>query len=170
MSLFFGVLADQNHWPEWLNIHPASEFALQFWADQNHWQERLNMHPGCEFALQCLWRSEPLTKWLNMHPESEFLLHPVQIRTTNKNEHPSSKWVAFCLISTSEWLTIIAQHIQQVSCFCIWAEPLTRMAEHATSKLVALTFEQIRTTDKNGWTHIQNVSLLNSVLADQNHH
>ena len=49
------------------------------------------------------------------------------------------------------------------------SEPLTRTAEHGFSGWVhSPVFEQIRTTDENGWTYIQTVSLPSSFWADRN--
>ena len=36
------VWADQNHWREWLNMHPGCESLSCVRANQNHWQEWLN--------------------------------------------------------------------------------------------------------------------------------
>jgi hypothetical protein len=188
-------------------------FFSSVWAIQNHWQEWLNMHPECEFSLQCSSISELLMRMA----ECTFRMwvpSPLfeQIRATDKNgctriqhvsslsrvwpyqnhwqeaEHVSSMWV---LSPVFEHIRITDKIgwmcIQQVSLFShVWAdqnhwqerlnthpasesvlqclslsEPLTRMAEHALASsewVCSPMFEQIRTTDKIGWTHIQQVS------------
>ena len=47
------IWSDQNHWQEWLNMHPESEFS-SVWADQDHWQEWLNMHLASK-SLSSVW-------------------------------------------------------------------------------------------------------------------
>ena len=91
VSLLSSVLADRNHWWDWLNMDPECESFSSIWADQNNWCKWLNMHPGYELLF------------------SEFPLK---------------------------------------------SEPLRRMVKHIYSEWVwSLVFEQIRITDKNGWTH-----------------
>ena len=109
VSLLSSVLADQNHWWDWLNMDPACESFFSIWANQNYWCKWLNMHPGCELLFS-VWAENHWWKWLNMYSGSEFSLK---------------------------------------------SESLRRMVKHISSGWVhSLVFEQIRTTDKNGWTHI----------------
>ena len=128
-------------------MNPECEFTFSIWADKDLWQE---MHPASETSLQHLGKSESLTRNV-YHASRMWVYSPVfrLTRTTNKIGLTFRMWV------------------------------------HSP------VFEQIRTTDKIGWTHsgcefafqclsrsepltrlaehIQDVSLLSSVLVDQNH-
>ena len=115
--------------------------------DQNHWEELLNTYPAGEFALWYLSRSEPLTKMVeHTYPECEFTPQSFSRSEplTWTTEHSSRKWV---------YSLVFYQ---------------TRMTEHSCSKWVCSSILS-RITDKNGWTCIQDVSLLSSVWGDYNH-
>ena len=159
-------------------------FLFCVWANQNHWQEWLNMHPECEFSLWLLSWPEPLTR-LAEHAFRVWVCSPVfeLIRTTDKigwtciqsvsllssvladwdrwwdwlNMHPvcesfSSIWADqnnWC-----KWLNMHPGYELLFSEFPLKSEPLRRMVKHIYSEWVwSLVFEQIRITDKNGWTH-----------------
>ena len=131
---------EQNNWQKCINIDPASEMLFSVWSD---WPLiRMGEHPSRQWvSLQQLNRSEPLTRL---------------------GEHPSRKWVALQCFRRSEPFTRTGEHPsrQWVILQCLSrSEPLTRMGDHPSSEWVSSpVLEQIRATDKNGWTPIQGVS------------
>ena len=77
------------------------------------------------------WADQNHWQELNMHPDCEFTLYCLRRSDPMMRmpEHVSSGWV------------------------CSSSELLMRMAEHVSSEWVySPVFEQIRTTDENGWT------------------
>ena len=157
-------LFEQKHWWE---IHPASEISLLCWRNQNHWWEWLNMHIECKFTI---------FEWT---------------RITDEN---GLKWIQYV---SSLWFSRSGPQWLNMHPDCVFtlqslsrSDLLMRIAEHASSKWVhSPVFEQIRSTDENGWTcrkwvHspvfqirttdnggtcVQDVSLLYRVWADLNH-
>ena len=100
------VWADQNHWQEWLNMHPGYESLPIVWADQNYWQEWLKICLFC-IHLLCLSRSEPLTRMAE-HASSLWVC-PVfeQIRVTDKNIYLASKSLCSIWADINHWRWLI---------------------------------------------------------------
>ena len=146
---------DQNHWQEWLNTHPGSELLLIAWADQNYWQEWLKMHLVCELLFTVWADQNPWWEWLN-------IIQNVSIWANQNNWQEWLNMHLVCELLLSVW----ADHWQE------WlnAHPACESLSSWTDQshlgwwlnihpgCESLFIELIRTTDKNGWTCIQDVS------------
>ena len=105
-------------------------------------------------TLQCFSRSDYWQEWVNMHPASE-LLSSVWANQNHwwecVNTCPASEFLFSAWVNQNYWQKWVNTGIQKVSCQC------------------SPVFGWIRTTDKNGWTHIQRVSCSLVFKWDQNH-
>ena len=138
------IWAEQNHYQDWLNMHPGCECLSSVWADQNHWQEWLIMHSFGEF-FSSVWADK--NSW--MHLVCEFL---------------SSIWM-----EQNHWQNGWT-HIQFVSPSLVF-EPITT-DKNGWKSIQGVSpssvFEQIRTWQE--WLNTyQACESLSGVWADQNH-
>ena len=186
-ELPFIVWADQNHWQEWLNLHPASELLYIVWVDQHHWQKWWNMHPGC-VLLSIFWADlmrvaeHTSSMWVTLHC---WAYHNHWWEWLNT----SSMWVAPQHLSRSDhWQEYLNMHPGGKSLSSVWADQNHWLNMHPASELLFIVWG-VGTTNENGWTNIQYVScsplfeeirwewlnthlvseLLFSVWEDQNH-
>ena len=126
---------------KWINIYPGSESFFSVWADQNHWQEWMNSHLVCEF-LSRFWTKQNLWhEWMNTHLASESLTKIWADQNHWQewvNTYPGSEYVSNVWADQNHWHEWVNTHPD---------------SEYLSS------VKQFRTTDENGWTPIQLVSL-----------
>ena len=179
-ELLSSLWADQNHWQEWLNLCSGCESLSSLWE----WQEWLNIHLASELLFN-VWADKSGWTWIQI-----VSLSPVfdQIRTTDETcwtyvqivspfqfltrSQPLIRMGPGCKLLFSFWAyqnhkkgwTLVC--IQGVSYSLLW--PCQKHWWEWLIQRVSCSpvFEQIRTTDKNGWSHSKWVTLQSSSRSE----